>query len=305
MFGNSCVKTFERLFHVKGMESSVLNNHLRPSLLFFLVAVLSVVVSSSTALAYFRVEVPVDKKSTLPVYVFLPQCGVSKPLPAVVVGVGVGGTQIAQYREHCQLLADRNYVVALIDPSNHPEEMAPGPWNWDRGAGYMLGSLNQGVVATKLFFGNQWYLKTIGATVNYLICSPWVDKSRIALSGFSQPANAALAYACKDPRIKAVIWNYGGWPWVMPYEPFRLPPVQIFHGEKDDVYDVKYARELAMNLKTSMRPHEVNIYPDQKHMFNIYYDLRTENRFMKPAMLDAFERMVGFLSRTLGHNGKN
>lgn len=87
----------------------------------------------------------------------------------------------------------------------------------------------------------------------------------------------------------------------MPYEPFRLPPVQIFHGEKDDVYDVKYARELAWNLKTSMRPFEINIYPDQKHMFNIYYDLRTENRFMKPALLDAFEKMVAFLNRTLSH----
>lgn len=252
--------------------------------------------------AWFKAQIPVDKKSTLPVYVFLPQAGVTKPLPAVVVGVGVGGTQIAQYREHCQLLADRNYVVALIDPSNHPEEMAPGPWDWDRGAGYMLGSVNQGVVGTKLLFGNKWYLDTIAATVNYLVCSPWVDPSKIALSGFSQPANAALAYACKDPRIKAVIWNYGGWPWIMPYEPFRLPPVQIFHGEKDDVYDVKYARELAWNLKTSMRPYELNIYPNQKHMFNIYYDLRTENRFMKPALLDAFERMVCFLDRTLGRN---
>ncbi len=251
--------------------------------------------------ASFRVELPVDRKSTLPVYVFLPRCGVTRPLPGVVVGVGVGGTKIAQYHEHCQLLADRNYVVALIDPSNHPEEMAPGPWDWDRGTGYMLGSINQGYVGAKLIFGNKWYLNTIGATVNFLSGSPWVDSSKLAISGFSQPANAALAYACKDPRIKAVVWNYGGWPWIMPYEPFRLPPVQIFHGENDDVYDVKYARELAWNLKTSMRPHEVHIYPGQKHMFNIYYDLRTENRLMKPAMVDAFEKMVCFLDKTLGN----
>lgn len=269
-------------------------------------AVVAMILISSIGMAHasFRVELQVVDGSSLPVYLFLPKCGVNKPLPGVVVGVGVGGTKISQYHEHCQLLADRNYVVALIDPSNYPEDMTPGPWSWDRGIGYALGSINQGAVGAKLFFGNQWYLKTIRATVDYLAGSPWVDRSRIALSGFSQPANAALAYACKDPRIRAVVWNYGGWPWIMPYEPFRLPPVQIFHGEKDDVYDVKYARELAWNLKTSMRPHEVNIYPDQKHMFNIYYDLRTENRFMKPALLDAFEKMVCFLNRTLGHNTK-
>ena len=263
--------------------------------------IFSVLGFQSTSEASTRVNIPTSSGSVLPAYLFFPRCAMKSPLPAVVVGVGVGGTKIAQYHEHCQLLADRNYVVALIDPSNYPEDMTPGPWSWDRGMGYLLGSVNQGAVATKLFFGSKWYMDTIKSTVNFLCASPWVDRTKIALSGFSQPANAALAYACKDPRIKAIIWNYGGWPWIMPYEPFRLPPVQIFHGEKDDVYDVKYARELAWNLKTSMRPFEINIYPDQKHMFNIYYDLRTENRFMKPALLDAFEKMVAFLNRTLSH----
>jgi dienelactone hydrolase len=85
----------------------------------------------------------------------------------------------------------------------------------------------------------------------------------------------------------------------MPYEPYKLPPVEIFHGEKDDVYNVKYAKELAWNLKTNMRPFELNIYQCQGHMFNIVYDLKTENRYMKPALLDAFEKMVAFLKRTL------
>jgi dienelactone hydrolase len=180
--------------------------------------------------------------------------------------------------------------------------MAPGPWSWDRGFGYALGSFNQGYVGAKLALGKEWYLKSFRASVDYLCAWPLVDRKRIALSGFSQPANAVLSAACVDPRVKAVVWNFGGWPWIMPYEPFRLPPVAIFHGEDDDVYNVKYARELAFNLKTSMRPFELNIYPNQKHMFNVYYDLHTENRFMKPALLDAFERMVAFLKQTLGDN---
>lgn len=266
-----------------------------------LVLLLAIVAIPSTSCAHsFKTLVRLNDGGSLPVYCFLPQHGSKGPLPAVIVAAGVGAVKIAQYHEHCQLLANRNFVVAFIDPSNYPEKLAPGPLSWDRGLGYLMGSVNQGVVGARLMVTNKWYLETIRSTVDFLYSWPMVDCTRIALSGFSQPANAALTYAGQDPRIKAVIWNYGGWPWVMPYEPLRLPPVQIFHGEDDNVYDVKYARELALELKSSMRPYELNIYPHQKHMFNIYYDLkRGENRFMKPALLDAFERMVSFLYRSM------
>lgn len=257
--------------------------------------------SYSPAWAYYaRVGIPLDQKNTLPGYIFLPGCEIRGPLPAVVIGVGVGATWIAQYHDHCQRLADRGFVVLFMDPSNFPESMAPGPWTWDRGVGLLIGSLNQGYVGAKLALGVDWYLKSFKACVDYLCAWPLVDRNKIALSGFSQAANAVLSVACRDQRVKAVVWNYGGWPWIMPYEAFRLPPVSIFHGEEDEVYNVKYARELAFNLKTSMRPFELNIYPNEKHMFNIYYDLRKENRFMKPALLDSFERLVVFLNNAMG-----
>jgi dienelactone hydrolase len=256
---------------------------------------------SSSAFAHsFRVMLPLPDGSSLPAFAFLPQHGVSRPLPAVVVAVGVGGHLIPHYQEHCQLLANRDFAVVLIDPSNFPEELFPGPYSWDRGPGYLQGSINQGIVAGRLLFGLKWYLDGIKAAVDYMCCWPVVDRHRIALSGFSQPANAALTYACRDPRIKAVVWNYGGWPWVMPYDPWRLPPVLIFHGENDEVYDVKYARKLALNLKSNMRYYELYIYPGAKHMFNVFYDVRRgENRFLKPALLDAFEKLVCFLRKTL------
>jgi dienelactone hydrolase len=256
---------------------------------------------SDMAIGYYaRVLIPMGKENPLPGYVFLPHQQLGRQLPAVIVGVGVGATKIYQYHDHCQNLADRGFAVILIDPSNYPESMVPGPYSWDRDLGYLLGSFNQGYVAAKLAIGKEWYFKSFRAATDFMCAWPIVDREKIALSGFSQAANAALTCACRDPRIKSVVWNYGGWPWIMPYEPLRLPPVEIFHGQNDEVYNVKYAEELAMNLKTSMRPFELNIYPHQKHMFNIYYDLKTENRFMKPALLDAFERMVTFLKRTLG-----
>ncbi len=187
----------------------------------------------------------------------------------------------------------------LIDPSNFPESLVPGPYDWDKGMGWVVGSINQGVVAGRLAVSDKWYLNSIRACVDFLSHSPMVDGSRIVLSGHSQPANAALTYACRDPRIRAVVWNYGGSPWVTPYDPLRLPPVIIFHGDQDDVYDVKYAKQLAFELKTSPCYYECYIYPGQRHMFNVMYDLRTENRYMKPVIHDSFERLIAFLHRIL------
>ncbi len=263
-------------------------------------SILMVSLNPISEAADFKTWIPHPEGGSLPLYCFLPSKAPRFPLPAVIVGVGVGATQIPQYHDHCRNLAERNFFVVFIDPSNQPEILAPAASSWDRGIGYILGSINQGVVGARLFFQKEWYLNSIKAAVDYLCGQPMVDRSRIALSGFSQPANAALTYACRDPRIKAVIWNYGGWPWIMPYDPMRLPPVQIFHGDKDEVYDVKYARQLALDMQAAMKYHELNIYPGQKHMFNIYYDLmKGENRYMRPALLDAFERLVSFLNRIL------
>ncbi|MFH0826176.1 MAG: dienelactone hydrolase family protein [Pseudomonadota bacterium] len=247
----------------------------------------------------FKTEVPLLNGERVPAYCFMPDYQIKSSLPAVICSVGVGATKIVQYHVHCQYLANRHFFVLLIDPSNHPESLAPGPYEWDRMPGYALGSVNQVWVGAKLFFGIEWYLEAIRAAVDHVCRFPQVDARRIALSGFSQPANAALTYACRDPRIGCVVWNYGGWPWIMPYDPARLPPVLIFHGDADAVYDVKYAVELAGKLRAANRCFEMYIYPGQDHMFTTYYDLHTETPAMRPALLDSFERLVSFLYRKL------
>ncbi len=249
--------------------------------------------------AVSKIRIPLPGGDTLPAYCFLPNRPVKHRLPVVIVGVGVISQEIFQYQVHCEHLADRGFLVLLIDPSNYPEHLGPGPIDWDRGTGYVQGAINQVVVAGRLAVDIEWYLRSIRAVVDQVSMWPIADPTRIAFSGHSQPANAALTYACKDPRIKAVVWNYGGYPWVMPYQTLMLPPVAIFHGTEDEVYDVKYARELAVELYTHAKHVESYIYPNQKHMFNVYFDPRIENRAMKPALLDSFERLVSFLCRTL------
>ena len=247
----------------------------------------------------FKTHIPLPDGGTLPAYCFLPQHGVKTQLPGIVVGVGVGSQVFVQYHVHCQNLADRNFAVILIDPSNYPESLSSGPVEWDKGLGYAKGAVNQVVVAGRLFFTDEWYLQSIQAAVDYLYNWPLVDPNRIALSGFSQPANAALTYACRDPRIKAVVWNYGGHPWVTPYDPSILPPVLIFHGLDDDVYDVKYAKKLASEMHKHGKYYEMHLYPNQKHMFTVYFDPRTEYPVHRPVIADAFEKQISFLYRML------
>ncbi len=247
----------------------------------------------------FKTYIPLQNGKTLPAYCFLPDHPVKTRIPGVVVGVGVGSQVFLQYHVYCQNLANRNFAVIIIDPSNYPESLSPGPIAWDRGLGYAKGAVAQGVVAAKLFFTDEWYLQSIRAAVDYLYNWPVVDPNRIVLEGFSQPANAALTYACRDPRIKAVVWNYGGEPWITPYDPRCLPPVLIFHGEDDDVYDVKYAKQLAAKLQQYGRYFEMHIYPGQKHMFTVYFDPRIEYPSQKPVLADSFEKLISFLYRVL------
>ncbi len=249
--------------------------------------------------AGFKTFVPLPDGGTLPAYCFLPKHGVKTRLPGIVVGVGVGSQIFVQYQVHCQNLADQNFAVILIDPSNYPESLSSGPVEWDKGLGYAKGAVNQVVVAGRLFFTDEWYLQSIQAAVDYLYNWPLVDPNRIALSGFSQPANAALTYACRDPRIKAVVWNYGGQPWVTPYDPTLLPPVLIFHGLDDEVYDVKYAKKLASELQRYGKYYEMHLYPNQKHMFTVYFDARSEYPSHRPVIADAFQKQISFLYRML------
>ncbi|MEW6113673.1 MAG: dienelactone hydrolase family protein [Thermodesulfobacteriota bacterium] len=269
----------------------------------FAIAIISLLLILSSCLkseaGSFRTWIPLPRGGSMPVYYFYPDYEIKSRLPAVIHGVGVGAMKIVQHHVHCQELANRGFVVMLVDPSNYPESLTPGPFEWERGVGYLVGSVNQGVVAARLVFDMEWYLDAIRAAVDNLWFNPKVDPYRIAISGYSQPANAALTYASRDPRIRAVVWNYGGSPWIMPYDVMRLPPVLIFHGTADDVYDVKYAKRLVQELAAAGKYFEAYIYPGQKHLFTIYFDITGEPRFARSVILETFERMVSFLNRVM------
>jgi len=150
-----------------------------------------------------------------------------------------------------------------------------------------------------LAVSHDWYVRNIAGAVDFLRSHPRVEPKRIAVSAFSQSANAALSYASGCSAIACLVWNNGGWPWILPYEPSKLPPVLIFHGEADGVYNVHYARELSDQLRGARRDFECYLYPGERHMFNIYYDLDKPGDEHKPVLKSSFGRLVSFLDRVL------
>lgn len=247
----------------------------------------------------FDVSIPHPNGSTLPVICFRPDNDRGGPLPTVICAGGVCSLVARQFHAHCQALADRGFFTLMIDPSNFPYSLCPGSDSWDKPPGSLIAVANQAIVATRMAVSYEWYLDSIRAAVNFVYASPFADRSKIAFSGFSQPANASLTVAAGDPRIKAIVWNYGGSPWILPYDPKRIPPTLIFHGTEDTVYDVQYAFKLAGELGAALRDYELHIYPGQPHLFNVYYDDRKETRESKPIIQESFEVMVSFLYRKL------
>ncbi len=246
-----------------------------------------------------NVAIQLRNGGQLPGYFFLPNNCLEKPLPAVVVVAGAGGDKLIQYRSYCQKLADAAYAVLLIDGANFPHSLTPGPDTWRKMPYHLWSWITHLMVAARLAFGHTWYVENLHAAVDYVCASPRVRKRYVALSGFSQSANAALAEASLDPRVKGVVWNNGGWPWIMPYDPTHLPAVLIFHGEDDGVYNVKYARQLVSQLKGAGVPYECYIYPARRHMFNVYYDLDVPPESRDPAIKSSFAHLVSFLNKVM------
>ncbi|MFH0959397.1 MAG: dienelactone hydrolase family protein [Pseudomonadota bacterium] len=248
-----------------------------------------------------QVTISLPDGDSMPGRYFRPEHSVHDPIPGILVAANVGGLKLDQYQSYCKKLANQNYAVLLIDATNFPQFLTPGHDTWRKTPYQIWAWTNHLTVAARLILSHQWYVDNIKSAVDYLANLANVDRSRLGLSGFSQSANAVLAYASGNNRIKCVVWNNGGWPWVLPYEPSKLPPVLIFHGEKDGVYDVKYARQLASELDQAQRDYECHIYPGQRHMFNLYYDLdKIGSEFSQnPIIESSFEKLCVFLERFL------
>jgi dienelactone hydrolase len=253
--------------------------------------------ASSSHCRQKAIVVPLPEGDGLPGYCFFPGENVNNPWPGVVVAANAGGIKLIQYHTYCRRLAEKGFAVLLIDPSGYPQWLTPGMDTWRRMPYHIWAWINHLSVVARLAMGHGWYVRNIDSAVQYLANHPRVNLRKIAISGFSQSANVALTHASGCSRIRAVVWNNGGWPWVLPYQTERLPPVLIFHGEADGVYNVRYAHKLAADLEAAKRDFECHIYPNERHMFMVYYSLENPKDVDRPALRSSFDILLGFLER--------
>lgn len=243
------------------------------------------------------VGVSLPDGDVLPAFCFFPGEHIANPWPGVVVAANVGGNRLTQYHAYCRRLSDNGFAVLLIDATGYPEWLTPGANTWRKMPYHIWAWGNHLSVVARMSVSYDWYLRNIDCAVDFLRNHPRVNPKQIALSGFSQSANVALAYASGCSKIACVVWNNGGWPWILPYEPSQLPPVLLFHGEADGVYNVRYARKLTEELQHARNEFECYIYPGHRHMFNVYYDLEKPGDADNPALKSSFQRLVAFLDR--------
>jgi len=110
--------------------------------------------------------------------------------------------------------------------------------------------------------------KTVWDAISFVEQHPQVDATHIGLLGFSLGAYLALSVASVDPRVKAVVEFFGGFPKEMRFFMRRFCPVLILHGEADSTVPVQEAYDLQNLLEKKGIPYEIKTYPAAGHHFD-------------------------------------
>ena len=114
---------------------------------------------------------------------------------------------------------------------------------------------------------NAW-LETIHDAVSFAADHPKVDKSRIAVLGYSLGAYLAVAHSARDPRVRAVIEVAGGVDSKFAKGVRRMPPTMIVHGEDDQRVLFERALELKALLARVGAPFLTRFYRGESHILS-------------------------------------
>jgi dienelactone hydrolase len=176
---------------------------------------------------------------------YLPETSASG-VPAVVALHGAGGN-VAGMERYASALAAEGFAVYVLH-------------YFDR-----TGTVSADKPA--IFRNFPVWMKTLWDAISFVETQPPVDRSRIALLGFSLGAYLSLATSAIDPRVRVVVEFFGGMPKEMNLFMRRLCPVLILHGEADATVPVAEAYHLQKLLEKKGIPYEMKIYSGEGHGF--------------------------------------
>jgi carboxymethylenebutenolidase len=177
--------------------------------------------------------------------VYLPET--PDPLPAVLALHGAGGN-VSGIERYASTLAAQGFAVYVLH--------------------YFDRTGTESADKPTILRNFPLWMKTLWDAISFVETQTQVDRTRIALLGFSLGAYLSLANSTIDPRVKIVVEFFGGLPKEMKLFMRRLCPVLILHGDADTTVPVDEAYDLQKLLEKKNIPYEIKIYPAVGHGFD-------------------------------------
>jgi carboxymethylenebutenolidase len=135
-------------------------------------------------------------------------------------------------------------------------------------------------------------LDELRAALTYLADQPMVDSDRVGAIGFCMGGGFAIAWACTDPRLKAIAPFYGSNPRPLAAVK-RACPVVGSYPERD--FTANQGRKLEATLDQYQTAHDIKVYPGAHHSF--FNDQGP--RYDAAAAEDAWQRVLAFFGERI------
>jgi carboxymethylenebutenolidase len=136
-------------------------------------------------------------------------------------------------------------------------------------------------------------IKNLKASLDYFSTQPQIDSAKVGAIGFCMGGSFAIAWACTDPRLKAIAPYYAMNP--RPKEAVkRLCPVVGSYPEQD--FTAGAGKKLDIELDTYNVPHDIKVYPGAHHSFFN----ETRGNYNAEATQDSWERVLSFFKTHIG-----
>ncbi|HYM67742.1 MAG TPA: dienelactone hydrolase family protein, partial [Patescibacteria group bacterium] len=187
----------------------------------------------------------------------------------------------ANIRDITRRLAEAGYVALAVD---------------------LFGERNRVVCMTRFMAGmlagspNRFGVSDLKDALSVLSAMPEVDPTRVGAIGFCMGGGFAIAWACTDPRLRAIAPFYGSNP--RPLDAARrMCPVVGSYPEKD--FTAGSGRALDRALAGFGIDRDIKIYPGARHSF--FND--TGRAFDQAAAEDSWRRVLKFFGEHLAATG--